>query len=65
MLARFSLRRSITIPSAILAASLGAISLAGCERKERVVDIEAPGVDVEVDRNIDTGEVEVDTTTEN
>jgi hypothetical protein len=32
----------------------------GCERKERVLDIETPGADVEVDRNIDTGEVEVD-----
>jgi len=37
----------------------GAATLTGCERKERVVDIEAPGVDVEVDRNVDTGEVEV------
>ena len=34
--------------------------VAGCERKERVLDIETPGADVEVDRNIDTGEVEVD-----
>jgi len=41
------------------AASLGCIALSGCERKERVLDVQAPGVDVEVDRNIDTGEVEV------
>jgi hypothetical protein len=65
MFAHLHQRRSITIPSAIFAASLGVISIAGCERKERVVDIEAPGVDVEVDRNIDTGEVEVDATTDN
>jgi hypothetical protein len=39
---------------------LGAVSFVGCERKERVLDIETPGADVEVDRNIDTGEVEVD-----
>jgi hypothetical protein len=32
----------------------------GCERKERVLDIDTPGVDVEVDRDVDTGEVEVD-----
>jgi hypothetical protein len=44
------------------AASLGCLGLAGCERKERVVDIEAPGVDVEVDRNVDTGEVEINAT---
>jgi hypothetical protein len=44
----------------LVAAWLGAFALAGCERKERVVDIETPGVDVKVDRNIDTGEIEVD-----
>jgi hypothetical protein len=45
-----------------LLAVLGPLGLAGCERKERVVDIEAPGVDVEVDRNVDTGAVEVNAT---
>jgi hypothetical protein len=35
---------------------------AGCERKERVLDVQTPGGDVQVDRNIDTGEVEVDVT---
>jgi hypothetical protein len=44
----------------LVAAWLGALPFAGCERKERVVDIETPGADVEVDRNIDTGEIEVD-----
>jgi hypothetical protein len=38
---------------------LGALAAAGCERKERVVDVEGPGIDIEVDRNVDTGEVEV------
>ena len=42
-----------------LATCLVAMMLAGCERKERVVDIETPVGDVKVDRNIDTGEVEV------
>ena len=37
-----------------------ALGVAGCERKERVLDVQTPGADVEVDRNIDTGEVEVD-----
>jgi hypothetical protein len=40
--------------------SLLAFGIAGCERKERVLDVQTPGADVEVDRNIDTGEVEVD-----
>jgi len=43
------------------ATSLGSIGLSGCERKEKVIDIETPGADVEVERNIDTGEVEVET----
>jgi hypothetical protein len=43
----------------VSATCLAAITLSGCERKERVVDIETPVGDVEVDRNIDTGEVEV------
>jgi hypothetical protein len=41
---------------------LAAVVFTGCERKERVLDVETPGADVEVDRNIDTGEVEVDVT---
>jgi hypothetical protein len=43
----------------VLAASLSAFTIAGCERKERILDVETPAGDVEVDRNIDTGEVEV------
>jgi hypothetical protein len=31
----------------------------GCQRKERVVDIETPAGDVHVDRDKDTGGVEV------
>jgi hypothetical protein len=45
-----------------IAASMGSFGLTGCERKEKVIDIETPGADVEVERNIDTGEVEVETT---
>ena len=37
------------------------ISLAGCERKERVIDVQTPGVDVHVDRDKDTGAIEVET----
>jgi hypothetical protein len=41
---------------------LGAASLIGCERKERVLDVQTPEGSVEVDRNIDTGEVDVEVT---
>jgi hypothetical protein len=44
--------------------SLGTFGFSGCERKEKVVDIETPGADVEVNRNLDTGEVEVETNRE-
>jgi hypothetical protein len=44
----------------VAAASLSVFGITGCQRKEKVVDIKAPGVDVEVERNVDTGEVEVD-----
>jgi hypothetical protein len=38
-----------------------AFALTGCERKERVIDVKTPAVDVKVDRNVDTGGVEVKT----
>jgi hypothetical protein len=41
---------------------LGAASLCGCERKERVLDVQTPEGSLEVDRNIDTGEVDVEVT---
>jgi hypothetical protein len=41
---------------------LGAAGLSGCERKERVLDVETPEGSLEVDRNIDTGEVDVEVT---
>jgi|tagenome__1003787_1003787.scaffolds.fasta_scaffold20509587_1 hypothetical protein len=34
---------------------------AGCERKERVLDVRTPAGDVTVDRNIDNGRVDVKT----
>lgn len=45
----------------LVAVSVAAFTLAGCERKERVIDIKTPAADVKVDRNIDTGGVEVKT----
>jgi hypothetical protein len=42
------------------AAGVGICALAGCERKEKVIDVDTPGADVEVERNVDTGEVDVE-----
>jgi hypothetical protein len=41
-------------------AGLGMCALTGCERKEKVLDVETPGGQVEVERNIDTGAVDVE-----
>ncbi|HEX5471249.1 MAG TPA: hypothetical protein VFW73_05155 [Lacipirellulaceae bacterium] len=45
-----------------MATLIGALTLAGCERKERVLDVQTPGTHVQVDRNKDNGNVEVKTT---
>lgn len=45
----------------LLCICIAATISVGCERKERVIDIKTPGADVKVDRNIDTGGVEVKT----
>ena len=34
---------------------------AGCERKEKVLDIETPEGSIEVERSRDTGEIEIET----
>lgn len=39
---------------------LSASSLIGCQRTEKVIDIETPGVDIEVERDKDSGRVDVD-----
>ena len=44
-----------------VAAFVAASVCAGCERKERVLDVRTPAADVKVDRNVDTGEVQVKT----
>jgi hypothetical protein len=45
----------------LFSACVAGLVSAGCERKERVLDVRTPGADVKVDRNIDTGAVEVKT----
>jgi hypothetical protein len=47
-----------------MAACTGMIAgLTGCERKEKILDIETPGGDIEVERSTDTGKVDVDINT--
>ncbi len=41
-------------------AGIGLCALTGCERKEKVIDIETPAGDVEVKRDKDTGKVDVE-----
>jgi hypothetical protein len=60
MISHRLMRLAVTAASMLVGACIALGIVAGCERKERVLDIETPGADVEVDRNIDTGEVEVD-----
>ncbi len=37
-----------------------AITLTGCERKEKILDIKTPAGDIEVERSTDTGKVDID-----
>jgi hypothetical protein len=37
-----------------------AFATTGCSRKERVLDVDAPGVRIKVDRDKDSGAVDVD-----
>ncbi len=53
-------RSMLSFGLSYVAAPLVVCALAGCERKEKVLDVETPGTNVEVERNLDTGEVEVD-----
>lgn len=45
----------------MLAIPLSALVFAGCEHKERVIDVRTPGANVKVDRNLDNGNIEVKT----
>lgn len=57
------MRASLNSVVLVAAASFGACALAGCEHKERVVDVKTPVGDVQVDKTVkpdgDTTGVEV------
>lgn len=55
----FALRISA---ACLFAATMVAIS--GCERKEKVLDIETPGGEIEVERDPETGDTDVEVNTD-
>jgi hypothetical protein len=57
-----SLSRLFAGATLAVSVCVGAASFTGCERKERVLDVQTPEGSLEVDRNIDTGEVDVEVT---
>lgn len=52
-----SLMRNVFLASTV---GFMALPLAGCDRKEEVLDVETPEGDVEVERDPVTGETDVD-----
>jgi hypothetical protein len=42
-----------------VALALASVTFAGCERKEKVLDVKTPNSSVEVERSKDTGKVDV------
>jgi hypothetical protein len=60
MVSQWLMRLSVMAAATFLGACVTLGVVAGCERTERVLDIQTPGADVQVDRNIDTGDVEID-----
>ena len=47
----------------VLLAALAGMALgllaAGCERKEKVLDVEAPGIDIEIERSTSDGSLDI------
>ena len=46
--------------SATLMLLFSVMALSGCERKEKVLDIETPAGDIEVERSKESGKIDVD-----
>jgi hypothetical protein len=43
----------------IMIFAVGALMLGGCQRKEKVLDVKGPGGEIKVEKNVDTGQVDV------
>ncbi len=52
---------SIRLVSTVLVA-VAFLALCGCERKEKIIEIDTPGGRVEVERSLDTGKVDIEVT---
>ena len=57
---RFGFVSSLGACLLALAGFSASLTFTGCERKETLVDVETPGGEIEVERDIDTGEINVD-----
>ncbi len=55
-----SIRRRFTIFLAIPLVIGSVIFISGCERKEKVIDIDTPAGNIEVERSKGSGEIDVD-----
>jgi hypothetical protein len=53
------LHRTYRTFALLAGAAAMSFGVTGCERKERVVDVEAPGIRIKVDRDKDSGAVDV------
>ena len=51
---------SLIVDLFVMAALALAITLSGCERKEKVLEVNTPNKNVEVTRDKDTGQVDVE-----
>ncbi|MCB9875811.1 MAG: hypothetical protein H6821_16705 [Planctomycetaceae bacterium] len=45
---------------AVFVIGFAIVCITGCERKETIIDVETPGGELEVERSVDTGEVDVE-----
>lgn len=59
-----TLREILTALAASLVLAATVTAFSGCEQKEKVLDVETPGGELEVERNKETGETDVEVTDE-
>ena len=53
------LRHRLIRRSTIMAVAVAGLVLGGCQRKEKVLDVKGPGGEIKVEKNVDTGQVDV------
>jgi len=55
-----SVKRFRSLFAVVCVAMAAMVFAPGCDRKEEVLDIETPNRDIEVERDVDNGNVDVD-----